>query len=99
MSKPFENQSQHQQLLEQNLSFEQASLHQKAVNLGRSHRLLEANIINVLLEVEKSKLYKVLNYTSLFSYAVGSLGFSEAVSYSFISVMRKTREISDLRET
>src|SRR5471030_1807935 len=98
MSKPFENQSQYQQLLEQNLSFEQASLHQKAVNLGRSHRSLEADLINVLLEVEKSKLYKVLKYTSLFSYTNDALGFSEAVSYSFISVMRKAREIFDLRE-
>jgi hypothetical protein len=49
-------------------------------------------------EIDQLKLYRTLGYSSLFTYAVGALGFSEAVAYSFITVARKTRELSLLKE-
>ncbi len=77
------------------LSPEQESLHKKAIDLCRRHRDLEWQIIEVLQKIEQTQLYKKLEVTSLFQYAVRFLNLSESMAYAFISVARKATAIPD----
>jgi 5-methylcytosine-specific restriction endonuclease McrA len=80
------------------LSEKEQALHERALQLSQRHRQTECLLIETLDEIDQLKLYRTLGYSSLFTYAVGALGFSEAVAYSFITVARKTRELSLLKE-
>ncbi|MGE3681672.1 MAG: HNH endonuclease [Bdellovibrionales bacterium] len=72
-------------------------LHARALDLSRKHRCLEWEIVQILQEVERTKLYKRLGCSSLFTYCVQSLGFTEAVAYAFISVARKSLQVNELK--
>ncbi|MGE3680673.1 MAG: HNH endonuclease [Bdellovibrionales bacterium] len=72
-------------------------LHARALDLSRMHRSLEWEIVQILQEVERTKLYKRLGCSSLFTYCVQSLGFTEAVAYAFISVARKSLQVNELK--
>ena len=61
------------------LSTTQQALHQRALELSSKHRQIEAALIVVLNEIDKTKLYRKLGEPSLFNYAVRVLGLSEAV--------------------
>ncbi|MGE0527200.1 MAG: HNH endonuclease [Bdellovibrionales bacterium] len=71
-------------------------LHARALSVSRRHRELEWEIVQVLQAVERAKLHKHLGYSSLFTYCVQGLGFSEAVAYAFIAVARKGMEVGEL---
>lgn len=73
------------------------SLHQKAIHLAREHRRVEWEIIRVMQEIDRAKMYKKFGCTSLFKYSVDALGLSEAVAYSLISVARKSVEVPALK--
>ncbi len=72
-------------------------LHERAIKVSREFRRLEGELILILGEIDQQKFFKRLGYASLFTYAVGALGLSEANAYAFISVARKSREIPELR--
>src|SRR3954464_9405064 len=80
------------------LSTEQKTIHERAMRLADQHRQIEAELIRVLQEVDRTKLFKKLNQPSLFMYATQILGLSESVAYAFISVSRKSKEIPELQE-
>ncbi|MGE0528014.1 MAG: hypothetical protein AB7P49_13185, partial [Bdellovibrionales bacterium] len=48
-------------------------LHARALDLSRKHRCLEWEIVQILQEVERTKFYKRLGCSSLFTYCVQSL--------------------------
>ncbi len=78
------------------LSTSQNILHNRALALSRRHRLVENHLIEILAEIDRTRLFRALGYSSLFVYTVRSLGFSEATAYAMIAVARKTKEISQL---
>jgi hypothetical protein len=80
----------------QTISTEHNALHSLAISLCSSHRRVEAEIIAVLQDIDRCRLYKKLGQPSLFSYAVNLLGLSESVSYAFIAVARAAIEIPEL---
>ena len=80
------------------LSPSQIKIHNKALTLSQRHREIESEIIEILFRVESSKLYKNFGLTSLFAYAVEKLNFTEAVAFSFIAVMRKSRLLPELKQ-
>ena len=79
------------------LSPAQHSLHLRALELCAKHRRVEAMLIVVLREIDKTKLFKKLGQPSLFGYAIRILGLSESVAYAFIAVARKCEESAPLR--
>ncbi len=79
------------------LSENHLELHERAIQLSRELRRLEGELILILDEIDQQKFFKRLGYASLFTYAVGALGLSEANAYAFISVARKSREIPELK--
>jgi 5-methylcytosine-specific restriction endonuclease McrA len=72
-------------------------IHQKAVEAARRFKKAEADLISVLQEVESSKTFVKLGYTSLFQYVVHSLQLSESVASNFITVSRKAKEFPALQ--
>jgi HNH endonuclease len=75
-------------------SFE--SIHQLAVLAATEFKQAEKKLLLALIEVEKSSVHLRMGFSSLFQYAVSSLGLSEAVAFNAISVARKMREIPEL---
>lgn len=73
------------------------SLHVRAVELSRQHRILEAELVDILRAIDRRKLFKQLGYSSLFLYASDGLGLSESVAYALITVARKSAEIEALK--
>ncbi|MGE0526567.1 MAG: hypothetical protein AB7G93_12030 [Bdellovibrionales bacterium] len=72
-------------------------LHARALDLSKKHRQLEWDLVVVLQEVDRTKLFKKVGYSSLFTYSVQCLGFTESVAYAFISVARKSLEVKELK--
>jgi len=73
-------------------------LHLKALELSKNYRKLEAELLDILLRMEKTKAFKVLGYPSLFQYATQVLKLSEASSYNFITVARKSMQVPELKK-
>ena len=71
-------------------------IHEEAMTFARDYKALEVKLIAVLREVERIKLYRKLELTSLFSYATAQLHLSEPTAYSFITVARKTMDLPRL---
>lgn len=73
-------------------------IYNRALKLSRTYRKIEQQIIEILIQVEETKLYRILNKPSMFLYATELLNLSEAVAFSLISVAGKARAVPALRE-
>src|SRR4051812_13651216 len=80
------------------LTQEQSQIHSRAVALATQYKRIEGQLIFILQEVDRTKLFKPLGRSSLFQYAVMELKLSEAVAYAFINVARKSAEIPQLKD-
>ncbi|MCC7404609.1 MAG: HNH endonuclease [Bdellovibrionales bacterium] len=72
-------------------------LHAKALAAVARLKTAELELLQVLDEAERCKVYLRYGYNSLFQYAVQALGLSEGVAYNFINVGRAAREIPELK--
>jgi len=72
-------------------------LHEKALVLSREHRLLESQLVSLLMEIDQLQLYHLLGCASLFTYVVSMLGFTEGAAYQLITVTRKAKNIAALQ--
>ena len=72
-------------------------IHQKALEIAARYKRVEADLITVLQEIESSRVFVKMGYTSLFNYCVEALGLSESVAYNFVTVARKAREVPVLQ--
>jgi 5-methylcytosine-specific restriction endonuclease McrA len=76
---------------------EQAAIHSCALAVSSNYLKLEFEMIDVLSDAERTKVFQRLGYPSLFRYAVDCLGLSEAISYALISIARKSKEVPQLK--
>jgi hypothetical protein len=81
-----------------NISPIRDAIHQRAVLASERFRISEAELMSALEEVEKHKVHLHFGQPSLFQYAVRELKLSENVAYTLITVMRKTKEVPELKE-
>jgi hypothetical protein len=72
-------------------------LHERALSVVKRFKQAEADLIIVLQEVEVSRLFAKMGFTSLFQYCVEALGLSESVTANFVTVARKAREVPVLQ--
>jgi len=79
------------------LSPQANSLHEKALVLSREHRLVESQLVSLLMEIDYLQLYRLLGCASLFTYVVSMLGFTEGAAYQLITVTRKAKDIAALK--
>jgi hypothetical protein len=73
------------------------SLHQNALRASEKYLSSERELFACLIEVDKYRVYLQFGATSLFDYGTRLLKLSEAVTYNFVSVVRKSREIPELK--
>jgi hypothetical protein len=73
-------------------------LHERAVLAAKTYKRSEVELIEILEEVDKNRVYYHQGFNSLFKYATDALKLSEEVAYIYINVCRKTREVPALKE-
>ncbi|MEK7355656.1 MAG: HNH endonuclease [Bdellovibrionota bacterium] len=75
-----------------------ATLDLDLLRLVRSERVLLAEILHHLREVENRRLYSAHGFSSLFAYATERLGYSEDQAARRISAMRLLKEIPEIEQ-
>ena len=73
-------------------------IHQQAIDAAESYRRSESLLIDALMEVDRSRVFEKLGYSSLYQYVIQSLRLSESLAYAAITVARKAREVPELRD-
>ncbi|MFL5815472.1 MAG: HNH endonuclease [Bdellovibrionia bacterium] len=73
-------------------------LHEKALQITKTNLRAESELISVLQEIDDCRGYREMGFKSLFDYATQGLGLSESVSFNFITIARKSREVPKLHE-
>lgn len=72
-------------------------IHAKALEVSRRYKRTEAELVDILQQVEDHRIFMKIGYPSLFSYITAALGISENIAYSLITVARKAREVPALK--
>lgn len=67
-------------------------------NASAEERRLQMDIIRLLAEVDRRRLYAFRGYRSLFDFCVRELGYSDAAAWRRISAMRLLKEIPQAEE-
>ena len=75
----------------------QNEIHEKALQLAKEYRRSEADLIDILEQVDAKKVFIEMGCSSLFQYTITKLGLSESVAYNLIAVMRKAKEVPNLK--
>jgi len=73
-------------------------IHNKALLAAKTYNRSEIDLIEILEEVDRHRVYYHQGFNSLFKYATDALVLSEEVAYIFINVCRKVREVPKLKE-
>lgn len=71
-------------------------IHFRAVEVSARLKRVEAELIEVLQQVERHRVFIRRGYPSLFRYVTVELGLSESLAYSLITVARKALEVPRL---
>jgi hypothetical protein len=85
-------------LMLNNLSPRQQALHERAVELCVKYEKDQSEIVNILIQINREKLFKLFKCASLFKYAVTDLKLSPPSAYMFISVSRQCAKHLPLRQ-
>lgn len=72
-------------------------LHKEALQRVREYRTSEKLLIEILEQIDEQKAFAKLGFGSLWSYVTQGLKLSESEAGRFISVMRKSRTIPELK--
>jgi 5-methylcytosine-specific restriction endonuclease McrA len=73
-------------------------IHTRALEVSTRYRRAEAELLEVLDQVDRKRVFLEFGASSLYGYCVSVLKLSESVTYNLIAVMRKSREVPELRE-
>lgn len=73
------------------------AVHQRAMQASERFQKSVADLISALEDVEQHQVYLQFGHSSLFQYAVQELRLSESVAYPLITVMRKAKEVPQLK--
>ena len=75
----------------------QKAIHQEAVGLAGQYKRCQSRLIEILQKADAYKVFRALEYNSLFDYAVRGLGLSEGCACNLIQVSRKAKEVPELK--
>lgn len=79
-----------------NLNFEETQVHEQALSAAAAHQLAESDLIRILRNVERLKIYRKLEKRSLFKYATECLKLDDAIAYALITIARKSATVPQL---
>mgnify|MGYP001581576745 CR=1 FL=1 len=72
-------------------------IHQRALDVSMRYKRAEAELIEVLQQVEQHRVFLKKGHASMFLYVIKELRLSESVAYNLITVSRKAREVPELK--
>ena len=67
-------------------------------NLASDERKITAQLLHHLREIEHRKLFSEIGHTSLFSFMISELGFSESAALRRINASRKLKDIPEIEK-
>jgi len=73
-------------------------LHRIALAKVKLFKQSQAHLIETLQQIDATKAFQILGYSSLFNYSVKALGLSESMAYNFMAVSRKAKQVPELNE-
>ncbi len=73
-------------------------LHEKAISRAKTFHRAEADLLDILQELDAQKTFLYYRCTSLYEYCLKYLKLSEGNTASFIRVARKSKEVPKLKE-
>ena len=74
------------------------TLHDRALDVAADYRRCEADLFQIVWMIEDKKVYFDFGITSLFQYITDMLRLSRDAAYDLITVVRKSREVPDLKQ-
>ena len=74
------------------------ALHQKAKLIANRYKQCEQELVSVISQVDSTKSFYKLGYSSLFSYMTQALGLTESVACNISAVVRKAYQVPKLQE-
>jgi 5-methylcytosine-specific restriction protein A len=72
-------------------------LHARALKASAFYKRAEADLIDVLTQIEAHRVFLKRGHSSLYHYAVSELRLGENIAYSLITVARKCIEVPELK--
>jgi hypothetical protein len=72
-------------------------LHNQVLESVSNYRAAEADLIEKLALAERERVFADMGYADMFVYIRDGLGFTSAVTYNLIAVLRKTYEVPELK--
>lgn len=78
------------------LDQKQKAIHSRALYLSKIARKVDAELVEVLQQVDASKTHRQLGHSSLFVYVIKDLKLSESYAYALCAVARAGREYHQL---
>jgi len=73
------------------------NLHQKALAVAKKYKACEMELIEIIQKLDENKVYYQYGHNSLFQYVKNELELSQEITYIFINVARKAKEIPELK--
>lgn len=82
----------------ENLSQRSSLIHQEAITRAQRYLVAEAELLEIIIEIDKGRIYKAFGLTHLTPYCIKHLGLSEDVAANFVRVARKSQIVPELKE-
>lgn len=73
-------------------------IHARALEASSRYKRAEAELVEILQQVEHERVFIKRGHASLFAYVTSELGLGESTAYTLITVARKAREVPQLME-
>ena len=74
------------------------TIHNKALQAAAEFKKAEIQLLAILIELDKKRIYRHFKRTSLYDYCLHELKLSENVSVTYIQVARKMAQIPELKD-
>ena len=71
-------------------------LHELALTAANKYLNSERDLLRVLIEVDRARVFEKFEFTHLTPYCVGKLGLSEDIAKCLVRVVRKSHEVPEL---
>src|SRR4051794_21702275 len=73
-------------------------LHKKALNATKKYLEVEAELLEIIQQIDRTKAFRELAYSSMHAYCTQALNLTDAVAYNFIAVARKAVLVPELKQ-
>ena len=85
-------------VFKEDISRNSSLIHNEAITRAQRYLVAEADLLEVIIEIDKEKIFEEFGLTHLTPYCVKHLGLSEDVSANFVRVARKSQQVPELKE-